>query len=110
MKILISGLVIGTLAGFCGTAFAVDSTEYQAEVAVADGDYQAALQGCSALGAESRTQCMDNARVTRQNAIENARARATTVTIIHPQPMPGTTPADRADALVAAQQKIYAAP
>ncbi|MDB5806475.1 MAG: hypothetical protein JWN73_3797 [Betaproteobacteria bacterium] len=103
-------LAPAALALASSAALAQDSGQYWAEVAVADGNYQAALQECNVLYGEQRMQCMNNARIARVNAVDNARARATTVVIIHPQPMPGTTPADRADAMVSAQQDVYGKP
>lgn len=100
----------GALALFSSFALAMGPAEFRAEVAVADDNYMAAMKNCEVLQGADRAQCMNHARLRRQNAVENASAQATTVTIIHPGPMPGTTPADRSDAVVAAEQKRYAAP
>jgi len=103
-------LAAAALALASSAALALDPAEYRAEIAVADGNYEAALQECNVLHGEQRVQCMNNARIARSNAVDSARARATTVVIVHPQPMPGTTPADRADAVVERQQNISAKP
>jgi hypothetical protein len=110
MKSFSPHLAAAVLAFASSAAWALDPAEYRAEIAVADGNYEAALQECNVLNGEQRVQCMNNARIARSNAVANARAQATTVVIVHPQPMPGTTPADRADAMVSAQQNIYAKP
>jgi hypothetical protein len=100
----------GMLALASSAASAMDPADYRAEVAVADGNYEAAVGQCNLLPGEPRFRCIDRARIVRSNAVEDARARATTVVIIHPAPMPGTTPADRADAQVEAQQPLSAKP
>ncbi|HEY4373689.1 MAG TPA: hypothetical protein VGN52_17295 [Burkholderiales bacterium] len=111
MKISRQALFTGSaLALLSSVAFAMSPAEFRAETAVADDNYTVAMRNCEVLAGAQRAQCMDRARITRQNAVETARAQATTVTIIHPGPMPGTTPADRSDAVVAAEQKRYAAP
>jgi hypothetical protein len=111
MKTFVHALLAGGMLALASSAAsAMDPADFRAEVAVADGNYEAAVSQCNLLAGERRLRCIDRAQIVRSNAVDDARARATTVVIIHPQPMPGTTPADRADAVVEAQQPLAAKP
>ena len=111
MKTFIYALLAGGMFALgSSAASAMDPADFRAEVAVADSNYEAAVGQCNLLAGEQRFRCIDRARVVRSNAVDDARARATTVVIVHPGPMPGNTPADRADAKVEAQQPISAKP
>lgn len=106
-KFIIAG---GALALFCSAAMAMTPEEFRAEVAVADSNYVTAMQTCQSLYGEQQARCAERARITRQNAVETARVQTETVAIVRLRPLPGTTPADRSDAVVAAEQKRMSLP
>lgn len=103
MKKILLTLGCASLLGASGVALADSAADYQAEVAVADANYKAAMDSCVQLGGSAQAKCNSDAYATRHNAIESARVRATTVIAIS-KPYHVVTPADLGDQALQTQK------